>query len=64
VTDSTPSEALAGKVSRNATRWKLADLALALLACAIAAAVYLSHYGVGNALSSDNVLHAVVRRAA
>jgi hypothetical protein len=38
-------------------RWStLADVALALIVCAIAAAVYLSHYGVGNALSSDNVM--------
>ena len=34
----------------------LADLLLALFACAIAASIYLSHYGVGNALSSDNVM--------
>jgi len=33
-----------------------ADLLLALLACWIAASIYLSHYGVGNALSSDNVM--------
>jgi hypothetical protein len=37
-------------------RGTLADVALALIACAVAAAVYLSHYGVGNALSSDNVM--------
>jgi len=34
----------------------LPDLLLALCVCWIAASVYLSHYGVGNALSSDNVM--------
>jgi len=34
----------------------LADVALALLVCWTATSVYLSHYGVDNALSSDNVM--------
>lgn len=34
----------------------VADVLLAIGVCIIAAAIYLSHYGVGNALSSDNVM--------
>jgi hypothetical protein len=58
--ESTPGEAPVEKGARDTTRRKLADLALALIVCAIAAAIYLSHYGVGNALSSDNVMSYVM----
>ena len=47
---------ISGALRRGLRGPLLPDLLLALFACAIAASVYLSHYGVGNALSSDNVM--------
>ena len=52
----TAPSALPGRLLREPTLGGAADIALALLVCWTAARVYLSHYGVGNALSSDNVM--------
>jgi hypothetical protein len=53
---STAPSALPERLLREPNRSHLADIALALFVCWTAARVYLSHYGVGNALSSDNVM--------
>jgi hypothetical protein len=53
---STAPSALPGRLLREPNRSHIADVALALFVCWTAARVYLSHYGVGNALSSDNVM--------
>lgn len=45
-----------GKASVHARTAHVVDGLLAAGVCAVAAAIYLSHYGVGNALSSDNVM--------
>jgi hypothetical protein len=56
VMEPTPRDGPVQRLLRDPRQRLAADVLLALLVCWTAARIYLSHYGVGNALSSDNVM--------